>query len=393
MSPCNVMVSRAWHDPSQKSSGLVTIRATSTNTRLFGPCPSEEDMRDRTNERQPRGLVVLAILLGAVAGCGSPASSGGAGGTGGEDSEGGAPGTGGGGGSASGGKTGSGGSAGRDAAPSTDASPDAGGGAGGSTCGMAGQMCCAGNTCMTGTPEQSGGGGASGMTVLELKASGTDPYKYFAEKDLLPMDGPDSGYVFDDGTSFQFVLHENGAEETVSSGAVRQRNEVTVNPGNPAIYKGKYGETMSYTWRFKLEKMNANPTWCDIWQMKQHGTLGPAPFMALEADKGNLNLDTQRLGVVTSVPLATIMNVWIYASVTGKYHEQGSLQVTLKKEDGTTVLSYMNNNINLWGAGLDFVRPKWGFYRNKRAGSGEASIRYNDMKIIRGTVGPSCACR
>ena len=61
-------------------------------------------------------------------------------------------------------------------------------------------------------------------------------------KNLLPIDGPSSGYITDDGTSFLFVLHQNGAEETVSSGAQRQRNEVTVNPGNPAIYKGIKGD-------------------------------------------------------------------------------------------------------------------------------------------------------
>jgi hypothetical protein len=196
------------------------------------------------------------------------------------------------------------------------------------------------------------------------------------------------------GTSFQFVLHQNGAEETVSSGAKRQRNELTVNPGNPAIYKGMHGDTMSYTWRFRLDKMNAQPTWCDIFQVKQHGTLGPAPFMALEADGNNLNVDTQRLGVVKSVPLSAVLGTWINAQVTAKYSEQGSLKVSLKKDDGTVMLAYENANINLWGAGLDFVRPKWGFYRNQRDGAGEAQIQYNDMKIIRGTIGTgTCTCK
>ena len=86
----------------------------------------------------------------------------------------------------------------------------------------------------------------------------------------------------------------------MSSGAQRQRNEVTVNPGNPAMYKGTKGDTMSYTWRFKLDEMNANPTWCDIFQIKQHGPLGVAPYMALEANKSNLNVDTEKLGVVRS---------------------------------------------------------------------------------------------
>jgi hypothetical protein len=257
---------------------------------------------------------------------------------------------------------------------------------------MAGQMCCPGNTCKAGATVVAGTQPA-GETVLELHASGSDPYAYFASKELLPIDGPKSDYIRDLGTAFEFVLHQTGAEETVSSGAKRQRNELTVNPGNPDKYKGKHGDTMSYTWRFRLDKMNADPTWCDIFQVKQHGTLGPAPFMALEASKGNLNIDTQRLGVVKGVPLSSIMGVWINASVTAKYSETGSLSVTLKKDDGTTVMAYSNDNINLWGAGLDFVRPKWGFYRNQAPGAGEALILYNDMKIIRGTVGPGCSCR
>jgi hypothetical protein len=70
-------------------------------------------------------------------------------------------------------------------------------------------------------------------------------------------------------------------------------------------------------------------------------------------------------------------------------------KATLKKDDGTVLASYKNDNINLWGDGLDFVRPKWGFYRNQRDGAGEAEIFYNDMKIIRGTIGAggSCTCK
>jgi hypothetical protein len=267
--------------------------------------------------------------------------------------------------------------------------------AGTSTCGMAGQACCAGDTCTGGAMPQAMPG--SGMTVLELKASGGDPYAYFASKNLLPIDGPDSGYITDTGSSFLFVLHENGAEETVSSGAKRQRNEVTVNPGNPAIYKGTKGDTLTYAWRFRLQKMNANPTWCDIFQVKQHGPLGVAPYMAFEANKDELTIDTEKLGVVKRIPLATIMNVWINARVTVKFADAGSLSFSLKKDDGTEVLAYSNDNVDMWDTTVDFVRPKWGLYRNKRDGAGEAAIEYNEMRIIRGTgptpSAPACVCR
>jgi hypothetical protein len=373
-------------------------------------------MVDHTN--RAIGRILLAIFL--MGGCGGGGANGPGGNTetggetGGEPTGGKATGgtsTGGTstGGTSTGGMSGTGGRLTVDAAPEPEGTGGVTGGSGSDaagkadsvvpdssapTCGMAGQMCCPGNTCSGGAMPMTTGGGGGGMTVLELHASGSDPYKYFASKDLLPIDGPDSGYIFDQGDSFRWVMHQTGAEETVSSGAKRQRNELTVNPGNPARYKGMHGDTMSYTWRFKLTKMNADPTWCDIFQVKQYGTLGPAPFMALEANKGDLTLDTQRLGVVTKVPLSTIMGMWIHASVTARYSETGSLQVTLKKEDGTVVLSYKNDNINLWGAGLEFVRPKWGFYRNQRAGAGEAEIFYNDMTIIRGTIGTgNCTCK
>jgi hypothetical protein len=301
---------------------------------------------------------------------------------------------------ADGDNAGAGGSGGQGAggARPADAAPDeAASDTGPSACGQSGQTCCPGNTCVGGAKPSVGGG--AGTTVLELHASGGNPYALFASKNLLPIDGPDSGYITDTGTSFLFVLHENGAEETVSSGAQRQRNEVTVNPPNPAIYKGVKGDTLIYSWRFRLDKMNANPTWCDIFQVKQHGPLGVAPYMAFEANKSELTIDTEKLGVVRRVPLTAIMGIWISASVTVKFGDVGSLALLLKKDDGSTVMSFSNDNVRTWDATVDFVRPKWGLYRNKAAGAGEAAIQYNDMKITRVSGGapivapPStCSC-
>jgi hypothetical protein len=226
----------------------------------------------------------------------------------------------------SGGSTG--GSGGSDAAAPADGGSSTGGagGAGGApACGKAGQMCCQGDTCGAGATPMPGAAGG-GMMVLELHASGGDPYAYFGMKDLLPIDGPASGYITDEGTHFKFVLHQNGAEETVSSGAKRQRNELTVNPGNPAIYKGMHGDTMSYTWRFKPDQDERRPHLVRHLPGQAARHPGPAPFAALEADKGDLTLDTQRLGVVARVPLSTILNTWINASVTPSTARPGSLR-------------------------------------------------------------------
>src|SRR6185436_335763 len=234
-------------------------------------------------------------------------------------------------------------------------------------------------------------------TVLQLRASGGDPYAYFASKNLMPIDGPSSGYITDTGCSFKFVLHQNGAEETVSSGAQRQRNELTVNPGNPAMYKGTQGNTMSYTWRFRLDVMNADPTWCDIFQLKPHGALGVAPYLALQANKWQLQIEHFRAGDVRMVPLASIMGVWINVRFQVKLTDPGAMSISLTKDDGSMVMSYESDSIDMWEASTDFVRPKWGLYRNKRDGAGEAAIEYDDMTIIRGPLGPpptrpACAC-
>jgi hypothetical protein len=371
-------------------------------------------MADRVN-RISGWLGFVAIF--AIAGCGGGGKTAGGstetGGAGGGDETGGASGTP----TPTGGRTGTGGSAEVDArasepegtggaagggAPDAAAMADSAaggaagkGGAGGApACGMAGQMCCPGDTCAAGAMPMTSPGGGGGMTVLELHASGGDPYALFKMKDLLPIDGPDSGYITDEGTDFKFVLHQNGAEETVSSGAHRQRNEVTVNPGNPAIYKGLSGDTMSYTWRFHLDTINAHPTWCTIFQIKQHGPLGVAPLLQFRTQGDNVDI-AFRLTTAKSIPLTAIMGQWITASLTIKYGHNGTAALLLKKEDGSVLLDYKNDNADMWDANTDFVRPKWGLYRNQAAGAGEASIRYNDMKIIRGTIGAGggCTCK
>jgi len=228
---------------------------------------------------------------------------------------------------------------------------------------------------------------ASAQTVLQLQANGSNPYTYFGSKDLLPIDGPSSGYITDNGSYFRFVLHQDGAEETVSSGALRQRNELTVNPGNPDSYKGFPGDTMSYTWRFRITTMNAFPTWCFVFQLKQHGTSGTGPYGGLQCDDANLGIYVARAGgVVRTVPLSSVMGVWINATLQVKFTQTGTIAFTLTKDDGTTVMSYSNNNIDMTDDGVDFTRPKWGMYRNKAPGAGEAAVDYNNMTIIRGPL-------
>ena len=127
----------------------------------------------------------------------------------------------------------------------------------------------------------------------------------------------------------------------MSSGAQRQRNEVTVNPGNPAIYKGTKGTTMTYTWRFKLVEMTPSATWCDIFQIKQHGPLGVAPYMALEAE-GPTWTSTPEAGQGPHHPPVGHHEHLDRRPRDPQVRRRRVIDILLKKEDGTTVLSYSN---------------------------------------------------
>lgn len=371
-----------------------------------------------------RGLFLAlwtAIGLLVSAGCAAGSAGGGAAGNGGSHQTGGARGGTGGGEAGSGGAGGDGGAAGEadaggdhpegdtkgaiapdggdqssadsaitggdDAATAVDAATTADAA---QACGLSGQICCAGNGCAAGAHPSAAPGG--GSVAVELVASGGDPYALFQAKNLWPIDGPAAGYITDTGTSFKFVLHQTGAEETVSSGANRQRNELTVNPSNPALYKGMNGDTMSYTWRFHLDAINAHPAWCDIFQIKQHGPLGVAPLLQFRTNGDNLEI-ALRLTTAKTLPLSAILGQWINASLTVKYGHAGTVALELQKDDGSVLVDYENDNADMWDTNVDFVRPKWGLYRNEKPGTGEASIQYNHMRIIRGTIPRDCTCR
>ena len=70
--------------------------------------------------------------------------------------------------------------------------------------------------------------------------------------------------------------------------------------------------------------------------------------------------------VITQTELSRFEGKWISAFVRSKYNDgKGYLEVILRDaQSGTTLLSHIDNNIDMFRNNADFNRPKWGIYRD-----------------------------
>jgi len=70
-------------------------------------------------------------------------------------------------------------------------------------------------------------------------------------------------------------------------------------------------------------------------------------------------------GTKATAPLSNFKGQWIEAFERTLYATNGSYELTLRRvSDGFVLLSYTNNNLNLWRGDATFNRPKWGIYRS-----------------------------
>src|SRR5262249_55303261 len=73
------------------------------------------------------------------------------------------------------------------------------------------------------------------------------------------------------------------------------------------------------------------------------------------------------------------------------YSHTGKYSVVIKTlNGGTTLLSYSNNNIDMWRTGTTFCRPKWGIYRSLLSQSvlRDEQVRFDRFCIAKG--GDNC---
>jgi hypothetical protein len=90
--------------------------------------------------------------------------------------------------------------------------------------------------------------------------------------------------------------------------------------------------------------------------------------------------------VLARVPTEGLKGIWLSVHVRVQIAQSGSLSMTIKKPDGTAVISIERAGLDLWRQG-DYIRSKWGIYRGKSEllRQGEERVGFANFAITKGT--------
>jgi hypothetical protein len=205
------------------------------------------------------------------------------------------------------------------------------------------------------------------------------------------------------GNHFVFFAHYP-EDNDGAPGDDRSRIEIKVNGGAAASLKGLPGDTMTYTWRFKMAAdMKFSNRFTHMHQIKSYGGNDGAPIITITGSGSgaseNLRVDHWGDGDGTAtttlarVPTAGIKGIWLEVRETIKVDDNGSIKITIKKPDGSVVIDAERAGLDFWRQG-DYVRGKWGIYRGKsdQLKVGEETVRFANFGITKGAT-PASDCR
>ena len=169
----------------------------------------------------------------------------------------------------------------------------------------------------------------------------------------------------------------------------RQRVEIKTYESSPANLKGVFGETVIYKWKFKLpEGFQPSSSFTHIHQVKAVGGDDGMPLITLTPRSGSPNkmeLIYNNVQKPVVVALSLFEGNWVEVTERIKIDSlHGNYSIVIKKiSDGTTILSYSNDDLMTIRADNSFIRPKWGIYRSLNASSmlRDESIRFAGFSI------------
>jgi hypothetical protein len=189
---------------------------------------------------------------------------------------------------------------------------------------------------------------------------------------------------------FMFNMHVVPDNDRCSA-TDRQRLEIkTELHSNPTPYQnyiiGHLGETVSHRWRFILPAgFQPSFSFTHIHQIKADDGDDASPLITLTPRAGTPNtvqlllIDSTLASppsqtiTLTQVPLAPFLGQWVeaYEKITYNHTTEegaaspGQYSIVINRlSDGATLLSYSNNDIDMWRVGTTVIRPKWGIYRS-----------------------------
>lgn len=217
-----------------------------------------------------------------------------------------------------------------------------------------------------------------------------------------PIEVPDCGHgdfgrhideIFDEELNtnvFRFVLHTDFDDDRCGD-QTRQRNEIKSFGQSPDHLLAIEGETVEYTWKFKLDEgFQGSNRFSHIHQLKSVGDPDDSHPMATLTPRGSTNLLELRYAEFgTSSPVITedldkFRGVWVEVYERVTYTNPGTWLFQIRRIDnGEILLDYSNDDINMWRVGAEFIRPKWGLYRSLASVQDlrDEAVLYNDFSI------------
>lgn len=197
---------------------------------------------------------------------------------------------------------------------------------------------------------------------------------------------------------FSFFIHVTPDNDRCRASIKdRQRNEIKTVGRSPVAVQGFYGDTCTYRWLFKMDSgFQPSSRFTHIHQIKAGDGDANQPLITItpragKPEKLELIYAAKTGGGDTKLAFANLSEFkgqWIEATERILYATNGTYELTLKKvSDGTTLLSYTTNNLNMWRADTTYIRPKWGIYRGYASALRDEEVRFADFSITKEAKG------
>lgn len=245
-------------------------------------------------------------------------------------------------------------------------------------------------TAFAGTVSFTSDGPNTGQSALAI-------FKQYLGTD--PVDGPDdTGHLYESTSSYVgnvFMFKVGDASDTAAidgSNTDRQRLEIKAYNSSQSNVKAFQGETVTYNWKFRpMSPYPQSPSgnFHHIFQLKASGGDDGYPVLTFSVDNGTLKFkhspigaDASQVSTLAQTSFSNVDGQWVEATVSVTNTDNGQVTMTLKKLDGTTLMSYSGTK-DLWRTGADFNRPKWGIYRKIYSGMTEAKIQFAEFSITK----------
>ncbi len=173
---------------------------------------------------------------------------------------------------------------------------------------------------------------------------------------------------------FQFETH-NASDNYKCENFKKYLHKIKFDAESPESLLGTAGETVTYTWKFKLDEkfLASTKKAMDIHQLKAvGGSEEELPLFTLTTIRGKKSsqlelryAEMDKQITLKSIDLALLKGQWVEVSETVTYGEIGAYTITIKSmNDDKILLDFSKDAIRTWKTDAEFIRPKWGLYRD-----------------------------